>query len=106
MDFKTYLLNELHRIAADELNLDNKIEVAEYRSFKMPEDKTTLLFVIRYITGSYIGNIKTQPLQIFCYCELNDMQTAYMILDAFAKNIIIIKQLLMEHRLSSILKHL
>lgn len=84
MDFKNYLLNEMYRIAGG-LGLENKIEVAEFRSFKMPDDKTTLLFVIRYITGNYVGDIKTQPIQVFCYSELNDMQTAYMLLDEFSK---------------------
>lgn len=84
MDFKQYLLDELYAIAK-ELGLDNKIEVAEWRSFKMPEDKTDLLFVIRYITGNYVGDIKSQPVQVFCYSELNDMQSAYMILDSFSK---------------------
>ena len=84
MDFKQYLLQELYSIA-NELELNNKIQVAEFRSFEMPEDKTTLLFVIRYITGSYVGNVKTQPLQIFCYSELNDVQSAYLILDSFSK---------------------
>ena len=84
MDFKEYLLNELYRIT-DELGLDKKLHVAEWRSFKMPDDKNDLLFVIRYITGSYVGNIKTQPLQVFCYSELDDMTSAYMILDAFSK---------------------
>lgn len=85
MDFKDYLLNELYRIANDELELDVKLNVAEFRSFEMPEDKSELLFVIRYITGSYVGNVKTQPLQIFCYSQLNDISTAYLILDAFSK---------------------
>ena len=84
MDFKEYLLNELYRIT-EELGLDKKIHVAEWRSFKMPDDKKDLLFVIRYITGSYVGDIKTQPLQVFCYSELDDMTSAYMILDAFSK---------------------
>ena len=84
MDFKEYLLDELYAISV-ELGLDKKIHVAEWRSFKMPDDKNDLLFVIRYITGSYVGNIKTQPLQVFCYSELDDMTSAYMILDAFSK---------------------
>ena len=84
MDFENYLVNELYTIAK-ELGFDNKINVAEWRSFKMPENKEDLLFVVRYITGSYIGSIKTQPVQIFAYSELNDIQSVYMILDGFAK---------------------
>lgn len=84
MKFEEYLLNELYDIAT-ELGIENKINVAEYRSFKMPDNKEDLLFVIRYITGNYVGNVKTQPMQIFCYSQLNDMQSAYLILDTFSK---------------------
>lgn len=84
MNFEEYLINELYKIANDN-GIENKIHVAEYRSFKMPDNKEDLLFVIRYITGNYIGDIKTQPVQIFCYCELNNIETAYLILDEFSK---------------------
>ena len=84
MNFETYLLNELYAIA-NELGFNNKIRVAEYRSFQMPEDKTDILFVIRYITGNYVGDIKTQPVQLFAYSELDDIDSVYMILDSFSK---------------------
>ena len=85
MDFENYLLNELYTIANNN-GITSKIHVAEYRSFKMPDNPEDLLFVIRYITGNYVGDVKTQPLQIFCYCELNDMASAYLILDEFSKS--------------------
>lgn len=85
MDFENYLKQELYNIAVQELELDNKIEVVDYRSFKMPEDKTTFLFVIRYLTGGYVGSVKTQPVQIFVYSELNDIENAFLILDIFSK---------------------
>ena len=85
MDFETYLKQELYTIAVQELGLDNKIEVVNFRSFKMPEDKSTFLFVIKYLTGNYIGGIKTQPVQIFVYSELNEISNAYLILDYFSK---------------------
>lgn len=84
MEFKEYLLNELYSIA-QENGIENEINVAEYRSFKMPDNKEDLLFVIKPITGGYVGGVKTQPLQIFCYSQLNNMQSAYLLLDTFAK---------------------
>ena len=84
MKFEKYLLNELYKIANDN-DIKSKINVAEYRSFKMPDNPEDLLFVIRYITGTYTGDIKSQPVQIFCYCQLDDMQSGYLLLDEFAK---------------------
>lgn len=80
MNYEEYLLNELYIIAPDE-----KFEIVEERSFKLPEDRNTMLVVVKRITGSYTGNILTQPIQIFIYTELNKMQDAFDILDTFSK---------------------
>lgn len=82
MDYKNYLLNELYNTGV----LDGyKLIITDERSFEMPTESKTLLVVIKRITGSYVGNIKTQPIQLFVYSELNDIQIAFDMLDIYAK---------------------
>lgn len=84
-NYTEYLLNELN-ISKAALKFDDfKIRVYEERSFKMPREGNTLVFIVKKLTGSYVFNIKSQPVQIICYSELNTMQVALQILDYFAK---------------------
>lgn len=78
-DFEDYLYQQLY---TDGL----KIEIAKEHSFKTPEDQDTMLVVIKRLTGTYLGNILSQPVQIFIYSNINNMQVAFNLLDSFAKS--------------------
>jgi len=85
-DYEEYLLNKLFQ-CRNELGLEDcDIKISSERSFVMPKDKNTLLFIIKKLTGSYVfQNILTQPLQIIVYSEMQTMNNAMQILDLFAK---------------------
>jgi len=85
MKYEDYLLEKLYE-CRDALGFeDYQINIAIERSFRMPKNPTGLLFVIKNLPGNYIYNIKTQPIQIIVYSELNDMTVAMQILDLFTK---------------------
>lgn len=84
-DYENWLLNALYDCAA-QLELECKIEVSSERSFSMPDDKSTLLFIVKKLSGSVLWDaIKVQPVQIVCYSEMNTMTMATQILDLFTK---------------------
>lgn len=83
MIYENYLKEELNKCRA-QLGLDDVvINVAPERSFKLPKDENQLLFVVKKLTGSYVLNIKTQPVQIICYSELNTFSIAQQIFEYF-----------------------
>lgn len=85
-DYENYILNQLN-IAKASLGYDDYIiRVSSERRFKMDKTDKTLIFIIKRLTGSYVFNIKTQPVQIICYSELNTMTVGMQILDLFTKN--------------------
>ena len=85
MKYEEYLLSKLYE-CRDALDFnDYEINIAIERSFRMPKNPTGLLFIIKNLPGNYIYNIKTQPIQIIVYSELNDMTVAMQILDLFSK---------------------
>lgn len=86
-NYEDYLLNELN-IAKASLGFDDfNIKISSERSFRMPSqtDGKILLFIIKRLTGPYVFNVKTQPIQIICYSEINSMSTGMQILDLFTK---------------------
>ena len=83
MNYCDYLLEQLNECRA-ELSYDEiKIKVSPERSFKLPKDDNILLFVVKNLSGSYNLNIKTQPVQIIVYSELDTFNIAQQILDYF-----------------------
>lgn len=83
--YKNYLLDQLNICKAELGFNDFIIRVAKERSYELPKEPNELLFVIKNITGSYVLGIKTQPVQIMCYTQLNTIDIAYQILDLFVK---------------------
>ena len=86
MNYGEYLLEELNRTRAT-LGFDNiKIIVSQERSFRMPRDNNVILFIYKELTGNYVLNIKTTPVQIIVWSELNTFDIAKQILDLFIAN--------------------
>ena len=84
-DYENWLLNALYGCAG-ELGIECKIEISSERSFAMPEDKSTLLFIVKRLSGSVLfDSIKVQPVQIICYTEMATMDKGMQILDLFTK---------------------
>ena len=85
MKYEDYLLDELNK-AKSELGLDNiKIKVVPERSFKLPKDQNILLFVVKQLTGNFVLSVKTTPVQVICYSELNTFDIARQICEFFVK---------------------
>ncbi len=84
-NYENWLLNALYG-CANELGLECKIEISSERSFAMPEDKSTLLFIVKRLSGSVLfDSIKVQPVQIICYTEMSTMDKGMQVLDLFTK---------------------
>lgn len=86
-NYEDYLLQQLNEAKAS-LGLDDyTIRVYSERVFKLPSkpNGSLIAFVIKNLNGSYVYNVKTQPIQIICYTEINTMAHAMQILDLFAK---------------------
>ena len=86
MNYCDYLLEELNKTRASLGFDDVNIVVSSERSFKLPKDSKTLLFIVKEIRGTYVLNILTQPVQIIVWSELNTFDIAKQILELFVYN--------------------
>lgn len=85
MKYENYLLDELNKVRADLKLNEVTIKVIPERSFKLPKEQNVLLFVVKKLTGAFVLNVKTTPVQVICYSELNTFSIAQQICEYFVK---------------------